>query len=114
MVSATTSGFTSVCTANGRMVPAELPAVGEGSVIRAALDLRPLLGTDTISGTFTVTDEPSDLTITNSARINTNTGVAFDVSGFKPGVRYTVQLSATLTSGAVINKSVAINCPSEC
>lgn len=110
MVTSVTSGYTAVVTANGRVVPAELAPAYEGGIVRAAFDLRPFLGTDTISGTFTVTDDPDDLAISNTARINTNTGVAFDVTGFKPGIRYEIQLSATLTSGAVVAKRLAIRC----
>lgn len=110
MVTAVTSGYTAIVTANGRVVPDELPPVYEGDTVRLAFDLRPFLGTDTVSGTFTLTDEPNDLTLSNSARINTNTGVALDATGFQPGVRYEIQLSATLTAGAVIAKRLYVRC----
>lgn len=105
-----TSGYTSICTANGRMVPEELPQVREGDTVRVAFNLKPFLAGDTISGTYTVTDEPDELTIADVSRWNDSTQIEADVSGFREGQTYCLQVSATLTGGSVINKRVRIKC----
>lgn len=110
MVSIVTRGYTLKAIADGRLYPLLLPDVTEGETIRVALKLKAALGSDTVSGTYTFTDEPYGLTFANEARADTNTTVETDISGFIQGETYVIQLSATLTAGAVRNYRFQVRC----